>query len=212
MSIKLLHHLLSLTFWVFALLIAGSTVFAIVMLVSGQPILTTWSVAGAPVTEFSLAGYTQTQAGVAMNRGTLSVESGEPAYVLLRIFDVLMRGALWLPAIWLLRKVVGHVREGLPFNRDSFQQLRLTGYLLMAIPAWQLLNSALTQFLLLGGDTGGEILLPFPLLQVFTTTGERLQVFPEFNLWFLVAGLITLVLARVFRDGFALQQDSDAII
>lgn len=208
MPIRLLHRLLSLTFWFFAVLITGATLVTGFMLITGVPVVTSWTVATAPVAELMLPGYDPAGATIAMNRGELTVESGNRMFILVRLVDVLVRGALWLPALWLLRRVVGDLRAGQPFGHSSFRQLRITGYLLLAIPLWQMIQSLVTQSLLLSGT----IEWPLPLLQIMAVSGERLQVFPEFNPWFLVAGLITLVLAEVFRAGFDLQQDSDAII
>ena len=118
-------------------------------------------------------------------------------------------GALWIAAIWMLRRVCRQVASHRPFAPDTTRGLTLAGVLILLVPAWQAVRALVWQVILFP-HAPAETTLIHTFARV--PEGGALRMMPDIDAGLLVAGLVLLVVAQAFRVGAEVQRDSDEIV
>jgi len=206
MTARILDWLLTA---VLMLAVAASVIalaFVIIAPLAGQPLDAGYSVRleGAPAVQSDAAG-----AHADIRQGSLIVTGAGLVADLFRAADVLVTGALWIAAIWMLRRVCRQVASHRPFAPDTARGLTLAGVLILLVPAWQALRALVWQVILFPHAPAET-----PLIHTFARVpeGGALRMMPDIDAGLLVAGLVLLVVAQAFRVGAEVQRDSDEIV
>ena len=144
-----------------------------------------------------------------IRQGSLIVTGAGLVADLFRAADVLVTGALWIAAIWMLRRVCRQVASHRPFAPDTTRGLTLAGVLILLVPAWQAVRALVWQVILFPHAPAET-----PLIHTFARVpeGGALRMMPDIDAGLLVAGLVLLVVAQAFRVGAEVQRDSDEIV
>lgn len=206
MTARILDWLLTA---VLMLAVAASVIalaFVIIAPFAGQPLDAGYSVRleAAPAVQSDAGG-----AHADIRQGSLIVTGAGLVADLFRAADVLVTGALWIAAIWMLRRVCRQVATRRPFAPATAQGLILAGILILLVPAWQAVRALVWQVILLPHAPSDTI-----LIHTFARVpeGGALRMMPDIDAGLLVAGLVLLVVAQAFRVGAEVQRDSDEIV
>ena len=129
---------------------------------------------------------------------TQTINNASPLQTLLRLASDLVPLLIYVPALWLLRSLVGSVRQGDPFSAANLRRLRAIGFLILLgwpIAAFcsNLLQQLLAQTLPAAHSLGGRLVPAHLDITV-------------------LAGLGVLVLAEVFAHGLRLREDVEGTI
>mgnify|MGYP000318115442 FL=1 len=206
MTARILDWLLTA---VLMLAVAASVIalaFVIIAPLAGQPLDAGYSVRleGAPDVQSDAGG-----AHADIRQGSLIVTGAGLVADLFRAADVLITGALWIAAIWMLRRVCRQVAAQRPFAPATAQGLAYAGMLILLVPAWQAVRALIWQVILFPHAPAET-----PLIHTFAHVpeGGALRMMPDIDAGLLVAGLVLLVVAQAFRVGAEVQRDSDEIV
>jgi hypothetical protein len=129
---------------------------------------------------------------------TQTITDASPLQTLLRLASDLVPLLVYVPALWLLRGLVGSVRQGDPFSAANVRRLRTLGLLiLLGWPVAAFCSNLLQQLLaqtLPGAHSLGGAIVP-----------SHLDIT-------VLAGLGVLLLAEVFAHGVGLREDVEGTI
>lgn len=212
MTARSLYFLLTLSLVISALIAVLTMVIAIALPILNEPLLTTWQVSydpelynsvidPAPITAWSLEP----------SQGVLSVGTTAWELGVSRALNILVVWGIVVTIICNLRRVVGDVRSERPFNLNSAQYLKRAGYLLIALPIWLFLE-VFIRFYVFMPDATDVAEFRFTHIRLLTEGSAGMNIYPDFNVGLLIAGVFVLVIARAFEIGIELQRDSDEII
>jgi len=166
----------------------------------------------APLTE--VQGVSGTAVGtLSLDRGTLEVRSGGPAYAALQCLDILLACGLWISIFVMILRLVEQIASGQPFNNVAVRRLRSVGWMLIALNLWYWLRGIALPPVLLSQlqTTVGE----FRILPMISESADGLRsarVDGQFGFGLLVGGALALVLAEAFRLGAAMREDNESIL
>ena len=129
---------------------------------------------------------------------TQEINDASPLQTLLRLASDLVPLLVYVPALWLLRGLVGSVRQGDPFSAANLRRLRALGFLILL--GWPV--AAFCSLLL-------QQLLAQTLPAAHSLGGRLVPAHLDLTL---LAGLGVLVLAEVFAHGLRLREDVEGTI
>jgi len=210
MSARILHVLMNLAL---GLALGFLTIAAAILIgapLLGEPLLSQWPVLAPQPGSAWLASAQGIGSTLTLGQGVLSVEhSGFGWQWLVRAVDLVISGALLVAGLWLLRRFIGDVGNGMPFSSGSTRRLRSVGFILLAFPLWQCVRDTIWHNLLIHQmpQHGLELIFPFqsPAENTF-----QLQFSVDWG--FAVTGLLLLVVAEAFRVGVSLREENEEII
>lgn len=206
--------------WILTLALAaaiGATAlaaaFVIIAPLAGQPLDTGFSVSaggiyalGVPLPAGDAAWQTT---HLQIDRGDLTITIDTLGANLFRALDVAVTGAFWILPLWLLRRFCRDAAGERPFSPATARQLGLAGLLMLVLPVWQAVRSAVWQALVLAQQgSGGVLVHSFADLP----EGGGVRLLPDIDPVFPLAGLVLLVIAQAFRIGVEVQRDSDEVV
>jgi Protein of unknown function (DUF2975) len=129
---------------------------------------------------------------------TQEITDASPLQTLLRLASDLVPLLVYVPALWLLRGLVGSVRQGDPFSAANLRRLRALGFLiLLGWPVAAFCSNLLQQ------------LLAQTLPAAHSLSGRIVPAHLDLTV---LAGLGVLVLAEVFAHGLRLREDVEGTI
>ena len=209
MTASALRWLLNIAFAV-ALLAAAAVAVAGL---AGQLHASHWSVVtDRPVTRGLVASASGADAGALyMSHGTMIVRTSGALQVLgIAHIAVMLAGVMG--GLWLLRRLVGSIADGAPFDPRNARRLRRLAWLFVGLFLWTAAEAALAQALLLDRVVLADGARLLTSLSASVSGVENLRI--DFNLEFgwLVAGLFAFVLAEAFRAGTLYREDSEAVV
>ncbi|MGB3179891.1 MAG: hypothetical protein WBB45_00770 [Cyclobacteriaceae bacterium] len=199
--------LLSLVFYLF-------TVFGNDELISAWPVhfaVPTEQVATEPAYKVVVTGGSITSAALLANEGELSFTSSGSGYYLLKLADILVPFAIAIWITYLARRLFQSLKAQSPFTAENPGLIRNIALLLILLLPYSLLrawiyHSYIRERILMEGIEYGK------LTTLFSETGPTLWLDWSPNLEALLAGLLLLVVAEIFRTGEVLKTDNEAII
>ena len=175
-----------------------------------QPLTTRLNVIGDHGRELVVPMTGEGTGKAVIHSGELVLDLNDWRAVVLKVADVGVTGGLAITVLLMLWRFVGEVRDGRPFTPRGAARLRTLGVLVLAMPAWQVIDAALWQGLLLTlMADGGAVVSTFATARV---GHENLRLMPDINLGLVFAGLILMVIGEAFLTGAMLQRDSDEIV
>jgi len=127
----------------------------------------------------------------------IPLKTASPTLVFLWFFGAAIPLVIWMVIAGTVRAIVLTIHRAVPFEQENVTRIQCIGYLLIA-------STFLDSIVML---ISGWWLKHHPLYE-----GMKVRFFADFSWTSLIAGLVMLLLADVFRRGLALQQDQDLTI
>lgn len=190
---------------------AVSAAFALVAPLAGQPLITSWPAATnhPRILELPLNGIGSATAR--LDQGVVAFQSTNWVSALLKAADVAVTGGLFLLFLTKLRNFALEVSLGRPFTGNAALRFRHLAYILFCIPAWQLVDAVLWQWLLLHNSAPGRTAL-VATFSTITGPSENIRLMPHIDITLIFAGLVVMAFGEALRLGADVQRDSDEIV
>jgi hypothetical protein len=182
--------------------------------VSGGAATTTLALRIDPAPSTDVRGASGAAVGtLSLDRGTLNVRTGGPAYAVLQCFDILLACGLWIGVFLMILRLVEQIASGVPFNDAAVRRLRSVGWMLIALNLWYWLREIALPPVLLSQlqVTAGEFRI-LPMISGSIVGLRSARVDGQFGFGLLVGGALALLLAEAFRLGTAIREDNESIV
>lgn len=141
----------------------------------------------------------------------LVFSSNTPGYYVLKLADIIIPFTVAFFVILSLRKLFRNLLRTQPFTIDNIRQIRQVAYLLLMLVPLGLLRTIMYHRYI-RAHIQVEDLDYAPLDQWLTKTAPALWLEYELNTDALLAGLLLLVLAQIFRSGVVIKEENEAFV
>ncbi|PTB84713.1 hypothetical protein C9928_00745 [Pseudidiomarina aestuarii] len=208
MTAKPLYQLVTLALALTVLITLGTSIFALVMPLLDEQLLTTWQVVfdeSSVTTVVSEQGW-----ALASNQGQLSIETNSFGFALSRAVTILLIGGLIIHTLCWLREFIGTLSTGRPFQQNTPTLLKRVGVTLLVISAVLYLE-VFARFYLFIPNATDIAEFAFIYLKVSTSEGVFF-IYPNVQWGLIVGGLFVLAIAQAFSLGVTIQTENDEFI
>jgi hypothetical protein len=182
--------------------------------VSGGAAMTTLALRIDPAPSTAVKDVSGSAAGtLLLDRGTLNVRSGGPAYATLQSLDIILTCGMWIGIFLLTLRLVGQIGTGKAFNDVAVRRLRSVGWMLIALNLWYWLREIALPPVLLSNiqTTAGDFRI-LPMISESVGGLRSARVDGQFGFGLLVGGALALLLAEAFRLGAAMREENESIL
>lgn len=208
MTAKPLYQLITLALALTVLITLGTSVFALVMPLLDEQLLTTWQVTFDDTSVSTIAS----EHGwlLASDQGQLSIETSSFGFALSRAVTILLIGGLIIHTLCWLREFIGTLSEGRPFQQNTPSLLKRLGVTMLVIAAVLYLEVFARFYLFIPNATD---IAEFFFVYIKAATPEGVFfIYPNVQWGLIVGGLFVLAIAQAFSLGVTIQTENDEFI
>jgi hypothetical protein len=148
-----------------------------------------------------------------LDKATLDVRAGGAGYAALQAVDILLTCGLTVALLLMVRKLVGQIGAGQPFNALAVKRLRWVGWMLISLNLWYWLRQIALPPVLLSAlqTTVGDFHI-LPMISESVSGLRSARVDGQLGFGLFGAGALALVLAEAFRLGAVMREDNESIL
>lgn len=146
-----------------------------------------------------------------LNKGTISFTSRGVFYILLKVLESVIRPGFGILITILLRRIVKSMQDHHPFTLENINRIRKIALLLLAFSPYGLIKSLVYRNYVIN-NISVEGLEYAPLFNFGERFGDIYFGLDFINLQSLLAGIILLFIAEIFRLGMNIKLDNESII